>query len=70
MRQHSTSQHSTAQYSTAQHNTAQLPVRKPAAAQQDGDCANTTSTAAPASQGSQDVFNKIHPCTLLTAAQL
>ena len=43
---------------------------KPAAAQQDDSCPNTTSTAAPVSQGSQDVFKKIHPCAVLTAAQL
>ena len=43
---------------------------KPAAAQQDDDCPRTTSTAAPASQGSQDVFNKIHRCSVLTARQL
>ena len=43
---------------------------KPAAAQQDDDCPEAASTAAPASQGNQDAFNKIHPCAVLTAAQL
>ena len=43
---------------------------KPAAAQQDDDCPKATSIAAPASQGPQDVFNKLHPCAVLTAAQL
>ena len=43
---------------------------KPAAAQQDDDGPRTSSTAAPASQGTQDVFNKIHPCSVLTAGQL
>ncbi|KAL3133315.1 putative ATP-dependent RNA helicase ddx60 [Trebouxia sp. C0009 RCD-2024] len=43
---------------------------KPGLDQQEGDCSNSSPSAAPASQGTGDAFNKIHPCSVLTAEQL
>lgn len=42
---------------------------KPGVDQQESDCSNLSKGAAPASQGT-DAFDKLHPCSVLTAEQL